>query len=292
MNETGGRGLLRPGLGERFRQNSAAVHRKLRGKRTPLPPGARQRHLRIGLIVAALTALAILLTAVFVDGPSVPWVRSRPTWVNDAFQAITGFGKGKWTLVPTALLGLILLCGDWQRVDRSTRLAWSTIGALAFYLFVAVAGSGIAVNIIKPIVGRVRPLVREAVDPFNFDPFRLGYSHASFPSAHATTVGALIVAGWLILPRWRLPILVVGIVLAASRTMIGAHYPSDVVAGLFVGGAFAYGLARFLAGTGYGFSHRPQGSLRARTEIIRGAFGRRGGVRRMLAGLVKALEAR
>jgi len=292
MTETGDRRRLVNRLGERFRRNGAAVVSRLRGKRTALPPDARNRSLRIGLVIAALTVLSILVAAIFLDGPSVLWVRSRSASVNHVFQAITGLGKSNWILIPTAILVLLLLFGDWQRVDRATRLAWSTIGALAFYLFAAVAGSGIAVNIIKPFVGRVRPLVFEAVDPFNFHPFRPGYDHASFPSAHATTMGALIVAGCLIFPRWRPAIIAAGFVIAASRVMVRAHYPSDVVGGLALGGLFAYGMARFLAGIGYGFSHRPHATIRARTEVVRRAFARRGGPRRMLAGLVKALEAR
>jgi undecaprenyl-diphosphatase len=61
----------------------------------------------------------------------------------------------------------------------------------------------------------------------------------SFPSDHATAVGA--VAGGLLLVHRRLGIVAaVGAVLMAfARVYVGAHYPGDVVAGLLLGATLA-----------------------------------------------------
>jgi membrane-associated phospholipid phosphatase len=61
----------------------------------------------------------------------------------------------------------------------------------------------------------------------------------SFPSDHATAVGA--VAAGLLLTRRRLGTVaaVLALVMAFARVYVGTHYPGDVVAGLALGGATA-----------------------------------------------------
>lgn len=278
-------------LRERFRRNHAAVRRRL-GKPAKASERTRSRHRRIRLLVAASAVLSIALSAVFLDAASVPWVASLPQPVETFFRAFTDIGQSHWALVPTAILVLLLYFADLERLDRVTRLAWSVMGVLAGYVFVAVAGSGIAANIVKQTVGRGRPAIIDKVGPFDFLPLQFDYVHSGFPSAHSTTMGALIVIFCLFFQRLRLPIVVVGVVIAGSRVMVASHYPSDVIGGLVLGGMFAYEAAYFLARIGYGFSQRPDATIRARTGVVRRAFARPDGARRMLAGLVKALGRR
>jgi membrane-associated phospholipid phosphatase len=76
------------------------------------------------------------------------------------------------------------------------------------------------------------------------------YGDWSFPSNHATVAGAAAVAlAWSVA---RLGFFAVGVALfaAASRVVVGVHYPHDVIAGLFLGAMVALVLpvpARLLA---------------------------------------------
>src|SRR5690606_6431006 len=102
-------------------------------------------------------------------------------------------------------------------------------------------------NILKQVIGRMRPLYVDAEDWLAFDPFGFSAANASFPSGHATTAGAVLVVASLVLPRWRWLFLLAAVAMAASRIVVGAHFPSDVIAGLAVGAAFAWASALFLA---------------------------------------------
>lgn len=64
----------------------------------------------------------------------------------------------------------------------------------------------------------------------------------SFPSDHATAVGA-VAAGLLIANRrWGLIAAALALLMAFTRVYVGAHYPGDVVAGLALGAIVAAGV--------------------------------------------------
>ncbi|MBA4396747.1 MAG: phosphatase PAP2 family protein [Syntrophus sp. (in: bacteria)] len=105
----------------------------------------------------------------------------------------------------------------------------------ALFVFSAVALSGIIINLIKPLVGRLRPKLLFEANLYGFEPFRIGYEYNSFPSGHATTAFALAAALALFFPRWRLPLFGFAVVVGLSRIVIGSHYLSDVLAGAYVG---------------------------------------------------------
>jgi membrane-associated phospholipid phosphatase len=61
----------------------------------------------------------------------------------------------------------------------------------------------------------------------------------SFPSDHATAVGAVAVGLLFTNRRWGIVAAVLAIVMALTRVYVGAHYPGDVLAGLALGGVVA-----------------------------------------------------
>ena len=61
----------------------------------------------------------------------------------------------------------------------------------------------------------------------------------SFPSDHATAVGAVAVGLLFTNRRWGTIAAVLAIVMAFTRVYVGAHYPGDVLAGLALGGTVA-----------------------------------------------------
>ncbi len=115
---------------------------------------------------------------------------------------------------------------------------------------------------LKMLLGRPRPVLDEPdllLGPLGMHPLPtddgLVVTHAwafwqegvgklwSMPSSHTVfaVVAAALLAGWY--PRLRLLMVVMAGLVAFSRVAFGAHYPSDVAAGVAVG-LMAVGLAR------------------------------------------------
>jgi membrane-associated phospholipid phosphatase len=82
------------------------------------------------------------------------------------------------------------------------------------------------------------------------------------PSGHATTAFAVLVAFGSLWPRWRTILLIYALLIAVSRVVVTAHYPTDVAAGALVGVIGAVMVRRYFALRGLGFSVGPDGALR------------------------------
>jgi len=213
------------------------------------------------LAIAAAVALAVfLLGMMFIDAAAIKAVAYLPRWLVWFFDAITDFGKSGWFLWPLGILflGLAALPG----LSRMSQLVLAAVMVRVGFLFAAIAVPGIFTNIVKHIFGRARPGVGGSVDPTLFSPFSWPAAYASLPSGHATTAfSVLVIFGWL-WPRARAVVLIYALLIAASRIVVTAHYPTDVAAGALVGVLGAVMVRRFFALRGLGFSVRSDGTLR------------------------------
>lgn len=252
-------------------------------------PGPHAEHHMLPIVVWFVVAtIAIVQVGLIFDEGSVPWAASLPAWFHDVFQVITETGRMHWYLVPTGCALVILVFGDWRGLRRTARLAWAEIGALVAYMFVSVGVAAIVTNILKIVIGRGRPVGFEDNGWLSFDTFTIDYAYASFPSGHSTTAGAAMMAAALIFPRYRLPIIVAGLLIAFSRVVVGAHFPSDTVAGLAVGIAVAYVAARLLLRRRIGFAVDTHGHIVPRTAPVTRAV-RQFGTGRVLSAPFVAL---
>jgi membrane-associated phospholipid phosphatase len=127
---------------------------------------------------------------------------------------------------------------------------------MASYVLISVSIAGLISNLFKRAIGRPRPELFGDHGLFSFNPFMHDSDFESFPSGHATTCGALWTALALLFPRFRWPLLVVGVYLAATRVFVGAHFPSDVFVGFGWGMWFAFFMAIVFARHGIVFSHK------------------------------------
>ncbi len=99
----------------------------------------------------------------------------------------------------------------------------------------------------KFVIGRARPLLLDDLGSAYFAPFRGEHSYESFPSGHSMMAGIMLVSLWIFLPRWRFLIVPICLLFVISRLAAGAHYPTDVVAGLAIGFIATCWVARFMA---------------------------------------------
>jgi undecaprenyl-diphosphatase len=263
-------------LGKRIRRRSARVPR--------LSLFGLSAHHYLVLSVVLVVAASLLF-----DAASVSWASGLPSPIRHFFRFLTRYGKSDWILYPSGIFCLVLAAADWKVVSRRIAAAWFEAGAIAAFLFLSVAGAGIVTNIAKQIIGRSRPRLFETEGAYSLVPFTFDYSHQGFPSGHATTAGALFMVVAVVAPRYRAAAAVFAGLILISRVVVGAHYPSDVVAGFLFGAAFALLVARALASRGFGFSAGSKATITAPGSAIRYAFGRSGGVGIMIGSLVEAL---
>ena len=161
------------------------------------------------------------------DSQLYEWINhlaDATSWAHPPMTAFAELGIGLFAVLLIAAFLDGRRRGDLHRVATAIWAGGSAIVALA------------AAAAIGGLVGRARP----------FDTIAGAHvliarsSDVSFPSDHATAVGAIAVA--LLVGRHRRTgtvAVVAAVVMAFARVYVGVHYPGDVVAGLALGAVVA-----------------------------------------------------
>jgi len=214
--------------------------------RQPALPRGRATVLRLAgaaaVLFAVLSGLGLLVTRVLDDTAAGRLDRSTAAWfVDQRTGPLTTVAEAVGTLAGTRAaiavgLGLVVLAlarvGSWRPV---------------VFVLVAVVGEVVLYFVIGLVVGRVRPDVVDLTEGLP--------TGASWPSGHTGMAAALYgaLAALVIahgVSRWRWAVLAVPVLLAPaiglSRIYEAAHYASDVVAGLLLGGLWVITCARVL----------------------------------------------
>jgi membrane-associated phospholipid phosphatase len=104
------------------------------------------------------------------------------------------------------------------------------------YVPLSALTAGVLTNILKLFFGRWRPSGFFNDGEYGFTFFApVKYVLASFPSGHSSSIMAIMTALAVLLPRYKVPCFTAAVVIASFRVIVGAHYPSDVIAGLSLG---------------------------------------------------------
>jgi membrane-associated phospholipid phosphatase len=186
----------------------------------------------LGCALACLAVVAVFGLMVSQDRSPLDgfdrWGRQAEGWADDHATLVTVL---RVVEVAFATFGMVI----WTTLVVLAVASRRRFRAAAFAIAVMVAAS-FATTGIKLWLGRGRPEWQDAVDQL---------TSKSFPSGHASSsaalAGILILLAWSFLRRGRLRWLVTGVAVVVwvgtclDRVLLGRHYPSDVVAGSFLG---------------------------------------------------------
>jgi membrane-associated phospholipid phosphatase len=217
------------------------------------------RRLGIGAVAVGVIVAAVMIVA---DAPAVAVAQGVPVWLIEVFDQVTDFGKSVWFLVPIALALVALALFASPALPRISRRVLAALAVRLGFLFLAIGLPGLIFTIVKRLIGRARPLVEGSADPFIYRPLSWNVEYASLPSGHATDAFAAAMAVGALWPRARPLMWSYAVVIALSRVVLTAHFPSDVVVGAVVGTVGALLVRDWFAARGLGFSLGPDGGIR------------------------------
>lgn len=213
----------------------------------PSPAAPPRRRPLTALLAASPIAVAIPLATtgalLTIDMGVAEWGAGLvPGWFVASMRSVTHLGGGE-ILYPIAAATAVLA---YRRRDMQ---------AMSF-LALAVVGQSVLSNGLKVLFSRSRPDLSQLA----------GWTGWSFPSGHTLAAAAVLMAIALTIGRWRSPTarfalaslaVTLAVAVALSRVVLGVHWVSDVMAGLFFGWlwvAVSYRLAGRFAPTR---SYRP-----------------------------------
>ncbi|HEX5018250.1 MAG TPA: phosphatase PAP2 family protein [Actinomycetes bacterium] len=201
--------------------------------RDDVPPPSRMLAV-VGAVVGVILIggfLGGLAEVIESNSPVVRWDNHVEKWASDnagpvatdALRVVTHMGD------TVTIICLAVVC--------CVGLLWAGHRRLALFLATVVVGQWLIANVAKELVERARP----DLDPLS------SFSGFSFPSGHSTAAAAtylaLAIVAIALRPSWKRSVLIAGAVViavavAASRSLLGVHWFSDVVGGLIVGWAW------------------------------------------------------
>ena len=233
----------------------------------PLPSGFSS------WLIAAAVAVALLAAVAFVDAQVSLFGQGIPEALVAAFEWITRLGESDWILIPT--LAVFAIAGLASLLSRAQlKPALREVAGVSGFIFVGVGLPSLFTTIVKRLIGRARPELLEADGPFHFGTSNIDqWLYQSFPSGHATTAFSLCFVIAFLVPRSFPWMLGFAVLVALSRIVLGAHYPTDVIGGAIVGTLGAYLVRNVFAQRGWVFAGSDDGRI----------------VRKPLIGLAKLL---
>lgn len=240
---------------------TATLATLLRKPRGPADRRPAWRTLPRLLMLVLITIAAVAAAMAFLDDRATIAARNLPPWLVAAFDEFTDFGKSGWFLMPIGFLLILFAAAGVRELPQFSRLVLAAVTVRLGFLFLAIGVPGLFVTILKRIIGRARPFVVEDGGNLIFMPLIWRADYASIPSGHGTTAFAAAIAIGTLWPRARVVMWPYAVLIALSRVVITAHYPSDLIASTFFGIVGAILVRDWFAVRRLGFVVRPDGGV-------------------------------
>jgi undecaprenyl-diphosphatase len=221
---------------------------------------AARRWARHSLWLSVSIGVAIIMLMYALDATEIGWMPPRGTGWLWPVRILTDFGKSKYVLWALAAI-LLVIALLFPRTRGTPRSVLAGFGTRILFMFFAVLLPVVVGEVLKEAVGRGRPFVGGEANAFNFSHFSGSEAYASFPSGHAVTAFALAFAVSALWPHLRSVMLIYAVMIGASRLVLLAHHPSDVVAGALLGVIGAMLVRYWFAARHLAFTIRRDGAI-------------------------------
>ncbi|WOS62736.1 phosphatase PAP2 family protein [Sinorhizobium fredii] len=200
-----------------------------------------------------LTTIVLVLALVPFDPQLSEWAQALPDEIVDFNRTITDVGTFAWMIYTSATLLLIAFVVRRASRRDTIRQRARTARNLSAYFLLTIGTASALVHGLKLLIGRARPELFADYGAYSLTPFTGDRLFESFPSGHSTAAGAFFGAFAMLKPELRPLFLILALLIGVSRVIVGAHYPSDVAAGLLLGLWVAMMVAFLFARQGWFF---------------------------------------
>jgi membrane-associated phospholipid phosphatase len=192
---------------------------------------ARSRKIWIALVVMAVIAL---IAAFSLDQANAMWINAHSSpELKRVMRMVSRVGDWPAHALAGAIgIAIALAVGSkaWVRIFIA--------------MLVALALAGVTTRAIKIATGRARPSVKTEA---HWNGPQLSSKYHAFPSGHTASSTAFFVALFLTRKKLGAPLLLIPVLIALSRMIVGAHYLSDVTFAAIIGVISALLVARWLS---------------------------------------------
>jgi membrane-associated phospholipid phosphatase len=208
----------------------------------------------------AVGVVCLLILIGFIDAAASRGAIGWPEQWRAPFFLVTDYGLSERILIPSFVMMILLrlamfpLSGVWKKASGE-------LAQIFAFVFAGIGTPVLLVSVLKRLIGRGRPSEYETAGSLSFQNFFNDWAFQSFPSGHSATAVALAFVVGFIWPAVFPFLLVAGLIVAVSRVPVGAHYPTDVFAGIIIGMIGAYLVRNFFAHKGWLFEQRDDGRI-------------------------------
>ena len=153
-------------------------------------------------------------------------------YLKEFFIQITVLGDSVWYFIISLIV--IFITYLIKKIDSRSKYIKinKTYFNLGVFLFLSLIITGFFTQLLKHIVGRPRPNHTNLEENIGFNFFSLDSEFHSFPSGHSSTIFAVILVLIFYAPRLKYFFFFIGGIVAFSRVVVGAHFFTDVIAGV------------------------------------------------------------
>ena len=167
----------------------------------------------------------------FFNNPDKPF---ESIYLKDFFKQITVLGDSKWYFASSFFV--IIFCYFIKKTNywHNHKNIINVCNNFSIFLSLSLITTGLITQLLKHIIGRPRPEHTSFDGNLEFNFFNLSSEFHSFPSGHTSTIFVVALVASFFLPKLKYFFISLAGAIAFSRIVVGAHFFTDVLAGMTV----------------------------------------------------------